>query len=252
MTTLLVDGDILVYLIGLRNQVVESFPHADSGAEVYHVYAHEEKALADMDRTLEEFQERVGARHLRVALSDPERDRNWRRAVDPGYKANRGGQRPVIFYRLRDHLRDAHGAQWWESLEGDDVLGIWGTHPEYRDTIIASTDKDLRTVPGRHYNWDRHADGVITIPPDLADWNHLRQTLMGDRTDNYSGCPGMGPVGATKHLKKHGLSWDAVVAAFERKGLTADDALRNAQVARILRHGEYDKDTHKVTLWTPS
>ena len=69
---------------------------------------------------------------------------------------------------------------------------------------------------------------------------------MGDRADNYAGCPGVGDVTARKLLEKD-CSWDTVVSAFEKVGLSEEDALVQARVARILRNTDY-KGT-QVILW---
>jgi DNA polymerase-1 len=249
---LLVDADILVYLIGSRNQVLGSWPHGDT--VVHHAYTVEAKAWSDMENTLHELQERTDTTYMAVYLSDPSGAANWRKAVMPAYKANRSGAtRPLIYHRLRELLMlDRYSATWAPTLEGDDMLGIAATTPGKDEIVIASTDKDMQTIPGLHYNWERHEQGVTRVSLEQADWNHFYQTLVGDRTDNYPGCPGMGPVGARKFLDKYGLDWRAVVKAFESKGLGEDEALQSAQVARILRYGEYNPTTGKVNLWEPN
>jgi DNA polymerase-1 len=45
--------------------------------------------------------------------------------------------------------------------------------------------------------------------------------------------------------------WETIVAAYVKSGLTKEDALRNARLARILRPSEYDFDTNTPVLWTP-
>ena len=45
--------------------------------------------------------------------------------------------------------------------------------------------------------------------------------------------------------------WVAVLEAFAQKGISYDDALVQAQVARILRGGEYDLNTNTTNLWSP-
>ena len=82
-----------------------------------------------------------------------------------------------------------------------------------------------------------------------ADRWHLAQTLIGDPTDNYKGCPKIGAVGAKKILDKD-CSWAAVVAAYEKAGLSEEDALAQARVARILRFEDVDEDMNPI-LWTP-
>ena len=39
------------------------------------------------------------------------------------------------------------------------------------------------------------------------------------------------------------------MAAFEKAGLSEEDALENAMLARILRDGEYNNETGEVKLW---
>jgi len=74
------------------------------------------------------------------------------------------------------------------------------------------------------------------------------QTLMGDSTDNYKGCPKVGLKTAEKILAENS-TWETVVAAFEKAGLSEEDALENARLARILRDGEYNNETGEVKLW---
>ena len=44
-------------------------------------------------------------------------------------------------------------------------------------------------------------------------------------------------------FNKEGYSWATVVKAFEDKGLTEEDALLNARLARILTVEDYDSKT---------
>jgi len=121
-------------------------------------------------------------------------------------------------------------------------LGILGTANS--DTIIWSEDKDLLTIPAKHW-----IDGeVVTISEEEADRMFYYQTLIGDSTDNYKGCPSVGSVTANKLLDED-CSWATVVSAFSKKGLNEEVALENARLARILRNGEYDTDTAEVKLW---
>ena len=107
----------------------------------------------------------------------------------------------------------------------------------------------MRTLAGWHYDFLR--DIYEYIPEEEADKNFLMQTLTGDPVDGYSGCPKIGAVNAARIMDKD-CSWNAVVAAFEKQGLTAHDALIQARVARILRAGDYDFKKKEVKLWTPS
>ena len=57
----------------------------------------------------------------------------------------------------------------------------------------------------------------------------------------------MGPKGAEKVVDG---GWDSVVEVYENAGITAQEALVQAQVARILRTGEWTK-AKGVKLWQP-
>jgi len=43
--------------------------------------------------------------------------------------------------------------------------------------------------------------------------------------------------------------WKIVVGIYKDKGFTEKEALQQARVARILRHGDYNKKTGEVKLW---
>jgi DNA polymerase-1 len=115
--------------------------------------------------------------------------------------------------------------------------------------VVVSADKDLKTIPCRLYNPHDGSDRVIS--EEEADYNHLFQTLIGDQSDGYPGCPGIGAKTAAKLLEEHGAVWQTVVDAYKKAGLNEEEALRQARVARILRKGEFSSRTNKVKLWTP-
>jgi DNA polymerase-1 len=60
----------------------------------------------------------------------------------------------------------------------------------------------------------------------------------------------MGPKKAEKLLAE-APSWAPVVKAFTDAKLTADDALKQARLARILRWDDWDKEKKEPILWTP-
>jgi len=132
------------------------------------------------------------------------------------------------------------------------------THPKFRANtikIIVSEDKDMQTIPGYVYNPAKDtAERLIT--EEMADYFFFMQTLMGDTTDGYKGCPGIGEVSAAKVLDKaiaDGVPlWTAVTEQFIKKGLDVDEALVQARMARILRAEDYNIKTHEVKLWEPT
>lgn len=185
-----------------------------------------------------------------IAFSDPHRN-YFRHSLYPAYKAGRT-RKPLNHAPLRVWLEENYETVWRPGLEGDDVIGMLMSHPSGQ-YVGVSGDKDLRTVPGKLFNPTKDG-GVETISLDEANLAHLMQTLVGDTTDGYKGCPGIGRVKAEKILDGHIVeegAWHDVVEAFEKAGLDEADALLQARMAYILRHGDYNKQTQEVKLWNP-
>ena len=172
-------------------------------------------------------------------------DTNFRYGVYPEYKSNRKASRKPLGYKA---LTEWSCEQWpfkkIDTIEGDDLLGIMAT--KFSDVVMVTIDKDLLTIPGVLYKGDK----VVETSIEEADHYHLYQTLMGDPTDGYPGCPGVGKVTAAK-LLKDSPTWGTVVRAYHKAGLTEEDALVQARCARILRSSEWDFTNKKVILWNP-
>lgn len=202
------------------------------------------------------FQDAIG--EIRDALPDHKpvlvfSDRvSFRYGVWPQYKANRKKYRKPAGYRqLVDWVDKAGSARGWEvvrlpDVEGDDVLGILYEEGD----VIASIDKDMLTLPGLHLR-DGEVQEVDRLRADLAFYG---QVLTGDASDNYPGCPGVGPVGAEKLLAgciAEVDMWRQVLGAFAKKGFGEPYVIAQARCARILRAGEYDLTAGTPLLWSP-
>lgn len=237
MTLLLIDGDIVAY-----KATVSAETPINWGDGLWTLHCYEQDVALRLDEQIDKLVNEAPVQDCIVALSDKA---NYRKELAPYYKANRKTTRkPMLLQWAKEYLQSKYNTVMYRRLEADDVLGILGT--ANTDTIIWSEDKDLRTVPAKHW-----IDGdVVEISEEEADYNFLTQTLVGDATDNYKGCPSVGYKTAEKILE-FGDGWGAVVRAFISKGLSEEVALENARLARILRNGEYDTDTGEVKLWTP-
>jgi len=173
---------------------------------------------------------------------------NFRKELLPTYKSNRKKNRkPLVLKPLKEWAQKTYESRTVDRLEADDLLGLYSW-----DGIMVSIDKDLRTVSGLHYNPNYPEDGIIEVTEDEAHYNHMYQTLCGDSTDGYKGCPAVGPKTAAKILDVPSKDmWVAVMEAFAQKGISSEDAIIQAQVARILRGEEYDFNTDTTNLWSP-
>lgn len=158
-------------------------------------------------------------------------------------------RKPLGYKRLVNYCRENHNFKLIEGLEADDTIGIEATRFADPNNIIVSPDKDMRQIPSTL--WDMKND-VVEITKDDGDRWHLIQSLSGDPTDGYSGCPGIGVKRASELLDKNENKWEAVCKAYRDRGLSDDDALLNARLAKILQKEDFDHDRNQPILWTPN
>lgn len=276
-TTLLLDTDIVAYKFSAANE--QSFDWDGDGDKVRVTEDIEDVMVQTIDY-VEELKVKLKADELIVCLSCPTSE-NFRLSILPTYKGNRDpAKKPLQLGLVKQRLADHYPSYERPTLEADDIMGILSTHPTLvkGKKVIVSEDKDMKTIPGWLFNPRKDQKPKLISEAD-ADYFHLYQTLIGDSTDHYSGCPDVGPVNATEVLDnpyllvpydyefkrgpRKGMTevryekvptedrWAAIVSQFERQGLTEDDALVQARVARILRASDYNFKTKEVILWKP-
>lgn len=169
-----------------------------------------------------------------IALSGPA---NWRLTVDPNYKAHRAKVRkPLCFHDTRTLVDANFEVLCAAPFEADDLLGMWSIK---QGAILISEDKDLLTVPGFLFN---PRTGDFTYSTELeADRRWMLQTLTGDSSDGYPGCPKIGAVKAARILdgaSSLGEMFERVVATFVAAGQDRQRARQQASLARIVRGDE--------------
>lgn len=247
--TLLIDGDILAYRVTAAAETP-----IDWGNDLWTLHADMSECRDALDRQIEKYIEELKADDIILAFSPP---KNFRYRIYPQYKSHRQGKRkPVTYVPLKAYAHERYKTFERPDLEGDDVLGILATSPVIvkGEKVIVSLDKDLKTIPGLICDM-REPITIQEITEEEADYNHMYQTLVGDTADGYPGCPGIGPVSATKLLadvpKTYADMWPVVVGAYEKKGLSEEVALVQAQVARICRRDDYDFKRKEVKPWKP-
>jgi DNA polymerase I len=249
-TTLLIDGDVLIYQVGLAAECPINW-----GDDLWTLHADLGECKERLAGRISNLMEHLEGDSAIVALSCST-ESGFRRALCPTYKLNRKDSRkPVVHKPLRDHLVETYDTILRDRLEADDILGVLATTPVKGERrIIVSLDKDFRGVPCLFYRTCEDEPKVEEISRTDAGRFHAIQTLMGDRVDGYTGIPGVGPVKAYKMLD--GLEphqwWPAIVKAYDAAGLCEEVALTNARMARILQHSDYNTKTGEITLWTPS
>lgn len=208
-------------------------------------------------------------------------DNNWRKTIMPTYKGNRESinmwiSRPMILDFALQYIRENYKFIQHDMLEADDLMGIYATDPDWfgdERKVIVSIDKDLKSVPAWHYTPDKDfAPWEQTI--EEADALYRKQWLMGDRTDGYDGCQGIGEKTALElalspvllvqyaHEFKSGarkgqseVRWKkqptddhaaCIESHYAKAGQSAEECYQNGMVARILRHGEFCFETNTI------
>ena len=223
---LLIDADFIVY-----KSCASAEYDIDYGDDVIVVGSSFKEAYGNTIRELNKIKDQYFDGELILFFSD---STNFRKMVDPEYKGHRNRKKPCGYKRVINKLADNYPLIRMPTLEADDAMGIYATSND--DCIVVSPDKDMKQIPGTLYNL---AETFTISEQDGWEW-FLIQTLAGDSTDGYSGAPGFGIKTSAKFFADNGYTWNSVVKAFKQKGLTEQDALRNARLAKILTSKDYD------------
>lgn len=178
--TALIDADSISYIVGYDNGP-ESEPEA---------------VMSTVDQMISMMLVTVQARQFSGWLSPK---KTWRHALYPEYKSKRKDPHPNIALWLpyiKLHMRDEWGFREWPEHEADDAVS--SLQSIMSNTIICSPDKDMKGIPGNHYDYKKGIKFYVT--PEEANYHYHYQMLMGDGGDNIKGCPGVGKVGAKQVL----------------------------------------------------
>ena len=243
MHTAIIDADILLY---------RSMTYAEQEINwhdnVWTLYADIDEAKKIFTGQLDKIKTNLKTDDVLCCLSD--RSDNFRKRIDPTYKSNRRGTRkPCGINAFIDWVEEAYPSLRKPSLEADDVLGILATKPDnIGKVVVVSDDKDLKTIPCVLFRPSR--EEKLQISQQQADAYFLEQCLTGDPTDGYGGCKGVGEKTAKKILGSR-PTWSSVEQAYIKAGMTRDDALQQARLARILRWSDWDEAKGEPILWQP-
>lgn len=239
--SLLIDADYITYRSCVSNEI-----EIDWGNDVTMITSRTTDAVKSVEYELFKIQDSIGKfdGHIILFYSSTS---NFRKLVDPEYKGHRNRRKPCGYRKVINILSERYETLTIDNLEADDALGIYATREPGH--IVVSPDKDLRQIPGTLYDM---TNPVQTITPEDGFAWFLTQTMSGDATDGYPGIPGIGLKRADALLTKNGYTWDTVLNAFKDAGLSEDDALRNARLAKILTNDDFDPSLQKPRLWTPA
>lgn len=257
-TIALLDGDIFIYKVAFAAMKEIMFD------EYVISVGDSAEAKVALDNWIDKVVTDVGADRMQIAFTS---HTNFRKEINPEYKAHRTKPAPYLVKELRQYCYKVYDTIAQEGLEADDILGKIVSESYLNpcgDRVIGiSEDKDLRTVPGAHFN-PRHSTIPETINILDATKAFFTQVLVGDPADNYKGCPGIGAVKAASYIERAekeatfagegsgpltyvdyyefvNEAWEAIVKCYEKAGHEQHDAITNATMAKILWYNEEPK-----------
>lgn len=257
--TIIIDGDVVLYKVA--EGVAHSFEItlSEDADFIYQTvnWGNKESARNFLESLVNKIVKDCRGSEFCIALSD--RGANFRKSLNPDYKGNRKPFKPALYDWLRRYLEEQSLYKVYvkTGLEADDVIGILATSDKIirGDKVVWSLDKDFKTIPCKFHRAKPNGEHESKIISEAeADWWFMYQTLVGDPVDGYSGCKGIGDKTARKILGEIGEKslekmWILVKKSFEKCGMSEEDALLNARMARILRAEDYDFKKKEVRLW---
>jgi len=210
-----IDGDVIAYRVAFSMQKKSVIAPPSEG-----------RACQKVDRMVWDIVKSTLSTSKVIYLTGKGNYRNDIATISP-YKGNRKeSAKPEMLGACRERLISNHFAQVTTGMEADDMMGIIQTkyNREFGwsqgKSIIASIDKDLRTIPGLHYNITRGE--TDTVDPKAALKFFYTQMLTGDNVDSIYSIHGMGAAKAHKVLKdatNPGEMFLAVAKAFHAEVL---------------------------------
>jgi 5'-3' exonuclease len=153
--------------------------------------------------------------------------RNFRKEIDPQYKANRKKPNRWIS-ELRDYL-----IEYWnnsfahDEYEADDLIFYNTQLLHEKDYIVCSIDKDLKQIQGLHFDYyqlkryDENGEEFKVRKGfkymEKIDCENLlcEMFLVGDACDNIKGVKGIGKAKATKIIESKNTTYGKFKAICE-------------------------------------
>lgn len=229
----LIDGDIVLYRMGYA---ADSQAKKELDGEEWMTYDYLGLATKILDTGLQDVINTFsGSKEgYRLYITGKNNFRDTVATIKP-YKGNRDpNKKPKYYKELKARLISKWGAVVIDGIEADDAMGTEQFSRPNKSSVIVSTDKDLKMIPGYHYN--PTTGEFINVKLKEANLSFLRQMLLGDPTDNIPGAPGIGkktiatvlPDGVTEEK-----AIEVVAAAY--KSSFQDNAIPTiSEIARLL------------------
>lgn len=196
----LMDADFIIYLVTSRifNEI-----KANSEKGRMEIFLKEDPAIKNTKNIVDDFFRKIKDPIIFCFSGNSRQTFRANLAFDKVYKGNRKKDYSEYEGKLQDittvlsYIKDNYMTLAYPDLEADDIVSAL---QDLDNTYIISKDKDLKQVPGMHYDFSTNKLNEITF--EQAAYNLAYQLLVGDTTDNISGLPKCGEKGAIKILSE--------------------------------------------------
>jgi len=245
--TALIDADSLIYKVGfsIEDKTVWNeyeVQYEDAEPDVEYI-TDLEQCYATCDALVENIMFAAEAEECLLVFTGKG---NFRYDNPLGYKQHRvGARKPTAYTEILNYLMTKYPSKMCEGYEADDYV-VWLKMQKPDDYMVCAIDKDvIYQTPGLHYNYS--TEDYISVSERKAKLFEYYQCLVGDTSDGYKGCPGIGPVKAKDILREcqdEQEMWSAVVDTYEKKGLTKEDAINTMRLCSM-----HQFNGEEVVLW---
>ena len=123
---------------------------------------------------------------------------NYRKKLDPNYKANRKTEKPQFFDELVAHVQENAKVHKRKGIETDDLVAKYYKYYGKDDCVIVSIDKDYKQFECTIFNYRKREFQYVSR--DEAVFNFYEQMVIGDSADNVNYCKGYGKAWVKKNL----------------------------------------------------
>lgn len=257
---ILVDSDVFAYSCGFASQktvmfeegvpeiVAEPVENALSLCKTALTNIYNEVAEALLKSSGE------SCKNLELFLTGKDNFRDKVATIRP-YKGNRLNKpKPVHYKAIRQYMVEVWGAKVVDGYEADDAVTMesYALKHDPDRVLIASVDKDLKTVPGLLYSFKKKE--LLLLTEEEARGNFYRQILEGDSSDNVVGCFRCGEKASAEMIKDdmdEKSQWEAVLCAYKdsvrhKKCPYTDPAAAAIETATLLHMLRSENDK-----WSP-
>lgn len=213
----LIDADYMPYRFGfsadagMRNELRTNHPGI-TDEEIAAALAetdYEHHALHGAKNAMEMILDKFSPEYRLYLQDDSIKTYRYALASIQPYKGNRTDfVKPKYHKEVRQYLFDVWRAIAVRHIETDDAVALEQFDNPDKTTVIVSQDKDLKMIPGWHFDPVKESLFYQTIK-DANNWLFW-QMLVGDKSDNIPGIKGVGEVRANKLIESCKQDTDAI------------------------------------------